>query len=157
MRAGLEALATHRPDLVLVHDAARPLASPALFAAVIAWKYLPTRSASPEQQAAEELELAERGQATVEALAVVDNPVLDTDDAQEFLGQLSTNRKLLLVIGRTDEVGAKSVRNLPGVHVVAPDQLNTYDVLNADDVVFSVEALNAYIEANSKDKEEVSA
>ena len=39
-----------------------------LFAAVIAWKYLPTRSASPEQQAAEELELAERGQATVEAL-----------------------------------------------------------------------------------------
>ena len=37
------------------------------------------------------------------------------------------------------------MRNLPGVHVISPDQLNTYDVLNADDVVFSVEALNAYI------------
>ncbi len=53
--------------------------------------------------------------------------------------------KVLVVIGRTDEVGAKSVRNLPGVHVISPDQLNTYDVLNADDVVFSVEALDAYI------------
>jgi hypothetical protein len=52
---------------------------------------------------------------------------------------------VLVVIGRTDEVGAKSVRNLPGVHVISPDQLNTYDVLNSDDVVFSVEALDAFI------------
>ena len=63
---------------------------------------------------------------------------------------------MLVVIGRTDEAGAKSVRNLPGVHVVSPDQLNTYDVLNADDVVFSVEALDAYIAAQHAD-EEVSA
>ncbi len=62
---------------------------------------------------------------------------------------------MLVVIGRADEVGTKSVRNLPGVHVISPDQLNTYDVLNADDVVFSVEALNAYIAANTN--EEVSA
>ena len=52
-----------------------------------------------------------------------------------------------MVIGRTDETGAKSVRNLPGVHTLTPDQLNTYDVLRADDVVFSVEALDAYIAA----------
>ncbi len=37
------------------------------------------------------------------------------------------------------------MQNLEGVHPIAPDQLNTYDVLNADDVVFSVEALNAFI------------
>ena len=66
-------------------------------------------------------------------------------------------RKVLVVIGRSDEVGAKSVRNLPGVHVISPDQLNTYDVLNADDVVFSVEALDAYISSNTKQDEEVSA
>lgn len=83
-----------------------------------------------------------------------------TKSAKAFLGTLFTDRtpgkhKVLVVIGRTDEVGAKSVRNLPGVHVISPDQLNTYDVLNADDVVFSVEALNAYISANTK--EEVSA
>jgi large subunit ribosomal protein L4 len=61
---------------------------------------------------------------------------------------------VLIVIGRTDETGARSVRNLPGVHVISPDQLNTYDVLKADDVVFSVEALDAYISAASSGKNE---
>jgi large subunit ribosomal protein L4 len=83
-----------------------------------------------------------------------------TKSAKGFLGTLTDRRKVLVVIGRSDEVGAKSVRNLPGVHVISPDQLNTYDVLNADDVVFSVEALDAYIQHNSKAEtatEEVSA
>ena len=84
-----------------------------------------------------------------------------TKSARAFLGTLvpaaPDRRKVLVVIGRADEVGAKSVRNLPGVHVVSPDQLNTYDVLNADDVVFSVEALDAYISHNAKTTEEVSA
>jgi len=84
-----------------------------------------------------------------------------TKTVKAFLSTLTDRRKVLVVIGRSDEVGAKSVRNLPGVRVISPDQLNTYDVLDADDLVFSVEALNAYIEANSvdkeADKEEVSA
>jgi large subunit ribosomal protein L4 len=79
-----------------------------------------------------------------------------TKSAKAFMGALVPERtpgkttKVLVVIGRADEAGAKSVRNLPGVHILAPDQLNTYDVLNADDVVFSVEALNAWIESNTK-------
>jgi len=79
-----------------------------------------------------------------------------TKSAKAFLGALVPERtpgkttKVLVVIGRADEAAAKSVRNLPGVHILAPDQLNTYDVLNADDVVFSVEALNAWIESNTK-------
>ena len=80
-----------------------------------------------------------------------------TKSAKAFLATLTENSKVLVVIGRSDEVGAKSVRNLPGVHVIAPDQLNTYDVLNADDVVFSVEALDAYIGSNTKQEQEVSA
>ncbi len=85
-----------------------------------------------------------------------------TKSAKTFLETLVSDRvvgknKVLIVIGRADEVGAKSVRNLPGVHVISADQLNTYDVLKADDVVFSVEALNAYIERNTKAAEEVSA
>jgi large subunit ribosomal protein L4 len=84
-----------------------------------------------------------------------------TKTVKAFLATLIEGRKVLVVIGRSDEVGAKSVRNLPGVRVISPDQLNTYDVLDADDLVFSVEALNAYIQANSvdkeADKEEVSA
>jgi large subunit ribosomal protein L4 len=79
-----------------------------------------------------------------------------TKTAKAFLQKLTDRKQVLVVIGRTDEAGALSVRNLPGVHVISPDQLNTYDVLKADDVVFSVEALNAYIAANTK-SEEVSA
>lgn len=85
---------------------------------------------------------------------LVEGQTPSTKNAKTFLGTLTENKKVLVVIGRTDEVGAKSVRNLPGVHVISSDQLNTYDVLNADDVVFSVEALNAYISANSKDQKE---
>jgi large subunit ribosomal protein L4 len=70
-----------------------------------------------------------------------------TKSAKAFLSTLSDRKQMLLVIGRSDETGAKSARNLPGVHILTPDQLNTYDVLRADDVVFSVEALNAYIAA----------
>ena len=85
---------------------------------------------------------------------LIEGQTPSTKSAKAFLGTLTDRRKVLVVIGRTDEVGAKSVRNLPGVHVISPDQLNTYDVLNADDVVFSVEALNAYISANTKDQKE---
>jgi large subunit ribosomal protein L4 len=85
---------------------------------------------------------------------LISGQVPSTKTAKAFLATLTENRKLLVVIGRADEVGAKSIRNLPGVHVISADQLNTYDVLNADDVVFSVEALNAYISANTKDEKE---
>src|ERR1700741_252258 len=71
-----------------------------------------------------------------------------TKSAKGFLATLTDRKQMLVVIGRSDETGAKSARNLPGVHILAPDQLNTYDVLRSDDVVFSVEALNAYISAN---------
>src|ERR1700741_3769631 len=80
-----------------------------------------------------------------------------TKSARAFLATISEHKHVLVVIGRSDEAGALSVRNLPGVHVLSPDQLNTYDVLKADDVVFSVEALDSYISANSKTDEEVSA
>ena len=80
-----------------------------------------------------------------------------TKSAKVFLGSLTDRKQVLVVIGRSDETGLKSARNLPGVHIISPDQLNTYDVLHADDVVFSVEALNAFIASNSKTAEEVSA
>lgn len=92
---------------------------------------------------------------------IVSGQTPSTKSAREFLESLTGHKKVLVVIGRADVVSAKSVNNLPGVHVISPDQLNTYDVLNADDLVFSVEALNAYIESNSRsagtEKEEVSA
>jgi large subunit ribosomal protein L4 len=81
---------------------------------------------------------------------LVEGQTPSTKSAKAFLATLTDRKQVLVVIGRADETGALSVRNLPGVHVISPDQLNTYDVLKADDVVFSVEALNAYIESASK-------
>jgi large subunit ribosomal protein L4 len=72
-----------------------------------------------------------------------------TRSAKAFLSTLTERKQVLIVIGRADETSERSVRNLPGVHIISPDQLNTYDVLRADDVVFSVEALNAYINAQT--------
>jgi large subunit ribosomal protein L4 len=88
---------------------------------------------------------------------LVEGQAPSTKSAKTFLATLTENKQVLIVIGRTDETGARSVRNLPGVHVLSPDQLNTYDVLKADDVVFSVEALDAYISAHTNKDEEVSA
>ena len=68
-----------------------------------------------------------------------------TKTAKSFLSELSDRKKFLVVVGREDVAAWKSVANLQNVQPIAPDQLNTYDVLNSDDVVFSVEALNAFV------------
>ena len=69
-----------------------------------------------------------------------------TKTARTVLGTLaSPDAKLLVVITRADEVSRLSVRNLPSVHVLSPDQLNTYDVLTNDEVVFTADALQAFL------------
>src|SRR3954468_5774852 len=92
---------------------------------------------------------------------LVEGQTPSTKSARAFLATLTDRKQVLVVVGRSDEAGAKSVRNLPGVHVLSPDQLNTHDVLKADDVIFSVEALDSYISAATpsadKTAEEVSA
>ena len=85
---------------------------------------------------------------------IVEGQAPSTKSAKTFLATLTENKNVLIVIGRSDEIGALSVRNLPGVHVLSPDQLNTYDVLNADDVVFSVEALDSYITAQQQARQD---
>lgn len=77
-----------------------------------------------------------------------------TKVAKSFLAELSDRKKVLLVVGRADTAAWKSVQNLEGVHPIAPDQLNTYDVLEADDVIFSVEALNTFIAGPAKNEED---
>ncbi|GGF24751.1 50S ribosomal protein L4 [Williamsia phyllosphaerae] len=68
-----------------------------------------------------------------------------TKAARAFLEALSDRRKFLVVVGREDVAAWKSVANLEYVLPITPDQLNTYDVLDSDEVVFSVEALNAFV------------
>jgi large subunit ribosomal protein L4 len=53
--------------------------------------------------------------------------------------------RALVVLNRDDEVSWLSLRNLPTVHLIAPDQLNTYDVLVNDVVVFTEASLEAFL------------
>jgi large subunit ribosomal protein L4 len=62
----------------------------------------------------------------------------------------SLDRPVLAVIGTDDEISWKSLKNVPGVHVLTEDQLNTYDVLASDHVVFTEQALEAFISRSSK-------
>jgi large subunit ribosomal protein L4 len=53
--------------------------------------------------------------------------------------------RVLVVAHRDDEITWKSLRNVPRVHVLTEDQLNTYDVLASDHVVFTEQALTAFV------------
>jgi large subunit ribosomal protein L4 len=82
----------------------------------------------------------------------VDGDVPRTKDAVAVLAGAvgSLDRPVLAVIGRDDEVSWKSLKNVPGVHVLTEDQLNTYDVLASDHVVFTEQALEAFISRSAK-------
>lgn len=68
-----------------------------------------------------------------------------TKDARKVLADITSARNVLVVLTRDDELNLLSVRNLPNVHVLWPDQLNTRDVLFADDVVFTKDAYEAFV------------
>ncbi|HEY0870480.1 MAG TPA: 50S ribosomal protein L4 [Acidothermaceae bacterium] len=53
--------------------------------------------------------------------------------------------RVLIVLERADDLTWKSLRNVGGVHLLVEDQLNTYDVLVSDDVVFTEGALKTYV------------
>ncbi len=82
----------------------------------------------------------------------VDGDVPRTKDAVAVLAGAvgPLGRLVLAVIGRDDEVSWKSLKNVPGVHVLTEDQLNTYDVLASDHVVFTEQALDAFISRSAK-------
>ena len=75
----------------------------------------------------------------------VDGDTPKTKAALEVLSAATTSDKVLVVLGRDDQVSWLSLRNLPTVHLIAADQLNTYDVLVADEVVFTTEGLTEFL------------
>jgi large subunit ribosomal protein L4 len=64
-----------------------------------------------------------------------------TKDAVAALAALGVSGRALVVIDPTDTVARRSFNNLPEVHVIAPGELNTYDVLVSDYVVFTEQTL----------------
>jgi large subunit ribosomal protein L4 len=68
-----------------------------------------------------------------------------TKTALKALTGVVERRNFLVVLERSDAITWLSLRNAPEVHIVAVDQLNTYDVLAADDVVFTQGAFEAFV------------
>lgn len=86
----------------------------------------------------------------VTALFEGDKP--STKAALAALRAIVEDRQALVVLKRGNELTALSLRNVPEVHVLWADQLNTYDVLDADDIVFTQAALESFLGTKEETK-----
>ncbi|MHA7305314.1 50S ribosomal protein L4, sunset domain variant [Arthrobacter sp. TMN-49] len=68
-----------------------------------------------------------------------------TKAAMATLAGVTSRKNLLVVIERANDVAALSVRNITNLHVLYVDQLNTYDVLVSDDIVFTQAAYDVFV------------
>ncbi|MBP2322462.1 large subunit ribosomal protein L4 [Kibdelosporangium banguiense] len=104
---------------------------------------------TPKKMKAAALRGALSDRARAEQLHIVSSLVTgekpSTKDARKALAAISGAKHVLVVLNRDDELNLLSVRNLDNVHVLWPDQLNTRDVIFADDVVFTKDAYEAFV------------
>ncbi len=77
--------------------------------------------------------------------SLIDGDKPSTKTAIAAVAAVSEAKNILVVVSREDEAGWKSLRNAGNVHLIATDQLNTYDVLISDDVVFTEQSLNDFL------------
>ena len=75
-----------------------------------------------------------------------------TKSAIAAVRQFSDRKNLLVVVSRTEDLAWRSLRNADDLHLLVPDQLNAYDILKSDDVVFSETAIKDFLKAPSKGK-----
>jgi len=73
--------------------------------------------------------------------AIVEGETPNTKSALAAINSVSTAKNILVVVDRSDLVSWMSLRNVEAIHLVAVDQLNTYDVLVSDDVIFTKAAI----------------
>lgn len=79
----------------------------------------------------------------IDGFGIADKP--STKAARDYLSQVAPGNRVLLVVSREDELTVLSVRNLPFVHVLFQDQLNAYDVVVSDDLVFTKAAFDGFV------------
>jgi large subunit ribosomal protein L4 len=84
---------------------------------------------------------------------LVSGDVPSTKAALASLTGLTDRSRYLVVLERSDALTWLSLRNAPEVHIVAVDQLNTYDVLSSDDVVFTKGAYDAFVNGTAAPSE----
>lgn len=83
-----------------------------------------------------------------------DNPSTRTAIATlaAAVGAESLDRRILVALHRDEDLAWLSLRNVPEVHAIAVDQLNAYDVLCNDDIVFTQAALEAFVAGPARGK-----
>ena len=66
--------------------------------------------------------------------------------------QFSDRKNVLVVLSRAEDIAWRSLRNAEDMHLLVPDQLNAYDVLKSDDLVFTQAAINDFLAGPVKGK-----
>jgi large subunit ribosomal protein L4 len=75
-----------------------------------------------------------------------------TKAALTAVRQFSERKNLLVVVSRTEDLAWRSLRNAENLHLLVPDQLNAYDILKSDDVVFSEAAIKDFLKIKTAGK-----
>ena len=75
-----------------------------------------------------------------------------TQAAIAAVRQFSDRRHVLVVLSRAEDIAWRSLRNAEDMHLLVPDQLNAYDVLKSDDLVFTQAAINDFLAGPAKGK-----
>lgn len=83
----------------------------------------------------------------VDSLSLGDTP--STKAVAALLADIASSGNVLVVLERSDELSFKSVRNIQSVHVLSVDQLNAYDVVVSDDIIFTKGALDSFVAAKT--------
>ena len=83
---------------------------------------------------------------------LIDGDTPSTKSAVGVISQLTTRPRTLVVLERGDDVAWLSLRNVDTIHVLSVDQLNTYDVLLSDDVIFTKGAYDVFVAGPSTGK-----
>jgi large subunit ribosomal protein L4 len=82
--------------------------------------------------------------------AFVDGDAPKTRAALATLNSITQAKRVLIVLDRDDVLNWVSLRNVPEVHLIEAGQLNTYDVLLSDEVIFTETALAEYVAGRTK-------
>jgi large subunit ribosomal protein L4 len=66
--------------------------------------------------------------------------------------QFSNRKNVLVILSRAEDIAWRSLRNAEDMHLLVPDQLNAYDILKSDDMVFTQAAINDFLAGPAKGK-----
>ena len=108
---------------------------------------------TPKKMKAAALRYALSDRANAGRIAIVDFGIKDVPSTKAAVAALTPVTKdqfTTVVLSRENINEWMSVRNIPTVHVIFADQLNTYDVITAQYVVFSKEGFEAFVAAKTE-------